>query len=71
MAQDAHTLKSHGNKDQQTEQQIQVCHSHSLQERRLLGGRTGSPMLFKVLFLSLLCFVFVKQVYLDLEKVEA
>lgn len=45
-----------------------VSLAHSLRERRQLGGMTGSPTLLKVLFLSLLCFVFVEQVYLGLDK---
>lgn len=57
MAQAAHTLKSHTNKDRQKEQQICASLLHSLQERRQLGGMTGSPTPLKVLFLSLL-FVF-------------
>lgn len=70
MAQAAHTLKSHTNKDRQKEQQICVSLLHSLQERRQLGGMTGSPTPLKVLFLSLL-FVFVGQVELELDDLEA
>lgn len=43
----------------------------TLRERRPVGGMTGSPTLLKVLFLSLLCFVFVKQVRLGLDKFQA
>lgn len=71
VAQDAHTLKSHSNKDRQKGQQICLSLSHSVQERCQLGGMTGSPTLLKVLFLSLLCFVFVEQVYLYLDEFEA
>lgn len=71
MAQDAHILKSHRNKDRQKEQQVSVSPSRSLQQRRQLGGMTGSPTLLKVLFLSPLWFVFVEQVYLDLDELKA
>lgn len=67
MAQDAHTLKNHRNKARQKERQICASLLHSQQERRQLGG---SPTPWKVLFLSLL-FVFVEQVYLDLDELEA
>lgn len=71
MAQDAHILKSHGNKDRQKEQQVCVSLSRSLQQRHQLGGMTGSPTPLNTLFLSPLGFVFVEQVYLDLEESKA
>lgn len=71
MAQDAHALKSHGNKGWQKEQRSCVSHSHPLQGRCPLGAMTGSPMLRQVLFLSLLCFVFAEQGHLNLDRLEA
>lgn len=67
MAQYAHVLKSHGHMDRQKEQQARVSLPRSLQQRRQLGGMTGSPTPLDVLFLSPPGFVFVEQVYLDLE----
>lgn len=67
--QDAHPVKSHQNKDQQKEQQICVSHSaHSKRDAHWVE-RQGHPCYLKCCFY--LCFVFVEQVYLDPEKVEA
>lgn len=62
------TIQSHESKDQARKQHIHVSHSRSLEERRPLGRATGSPTRFTVVFISL---VFVEQVYLDLDKLEA